>query len=424
MDVLEIIEKKKDNKELTYSEIEYLIKNYVEGIIPDYQMSAFLMSVCLKGMTKKETYYLTDVFLNSGDKLDLSFVDKIKIDKHSTGAVGDKTTLVVGPIVAAAGIPVLKMSGRSLGHTGGTIDKLESIAGFNVNLTNEEFINQSKDIGIVITSQTGNLVPADKKTYALRDVSGTTSSIPLIASSIMSKKLASGADKIVLDVKVGKGAFIKTIEEARELSKLMVDIGNNANKETICCLTNANYPLGYTVGNALEVLEAIDTLNCKGEKRFLELCLSLSSLMISLGKQISLEKSKLIAVEMLNSKKALEKLKELIKSQNGDINNIKTSKFTRVINSNKEGYINSIDPLKISKIVFEMGAGRLKKEDKIDLTVGIKFNKVIGDYINNGECIATIYYNPDKDVDNNEISEAFIIGEKQIEDNIIVDIIK
>ena len=284
MNIIDLINKKRLKKALTNEEIKFIIERFMSGKIKDYQMSSLLMAICINGMNEKETIALTKAMLDNSEKLDLSSIKEIKVDKHSTGGVGDKTTLVIAPLVAACGVVVPKMSGKGLGHTGGTIDKLESIEGFNPNLSDEEFINQLKEIRVAITTTSSNLVPADKKIYALRDVTGTVSSLPLIASSVMSKKIATGADRIVLDIKIGKGAFIKTKAEAISLAKIMIKIGKYFNKETVAIISNMNYPLGYNIGNGLEVMEAIDILKGKGNKELRELCLVLASHMVSLGK--------------------------------------------------------------------------------------------------------------------------------------------
>lgn len=310
MNIVSIIEKKKDKKTLTCDEINYAVNGYVMGIISDAQMSSLLMAICINGMNMDETYFLTKAMIESGDQIDLSKIPGIKVDKHSTGGVGDKTTLVVAPIVSACGVSVAKLSGRGLGHTGGTIDKLESIKGFRSDLSEEEFIKQVREIGIVDAEQTKEIVPADKKMYALRDVTGTTRSIPLIASSIMSKKIAAGADKIVLDVKTGSGALITDFEESVELAKTMVMLGKKFNKETIALITDMNEPLGSAIGNGLEVEEAIKTLEGNGEKSLVTLSITLATYMISLGKEIPFEEAKEEAIDALTSKKALNKFKE------------------------------------------------------------------------------------------------------------------
>ena len=423
MNIVEIIEKKKNKEELTFNEIKYAVEGYIIGIVKDYQMSALLMAIVLNGMSEDETFNLTKIMLDSGDKIDLSNINGIKVDKHSTGGIGDKTSLVVLPIVASCGVPVAKMSGRGLGFTGGTIDKLESIEGFKTSMDEEDFIKQVNKINIALISQTGNLVPADKKIYALRDVTGTTESIPLIASSIMSKKLASGSDKIVLDVKVGKGAFMKNLSDARKLAELMVKIGNNSGKETVALLTNMDYPLGRTIGNGLEVQEAIDTLLGNGDSRFLNLCLVLASYMVSLGKNISLEKALEEVEESYKNKKGYEKLKEFVSAQGGNINNIEISSSKIEIISDKEGYITNIDSLHLAELSNSLGAGRTKKEDSIDHGVGIKLEKVYGDKVNKGDILCYVYTN--KSIDEKEYRDCFNIEDDILDDiKVIYDVIK
>ena len=423
MNIIDIINKKEDAQELTNEEIKFVIDGFVNGDIEDYQMSSLLMTICINGMTFEETYNLTTAMLNSGDTIDLSSIDGIKVDKHSTGGVGDKTTLVVGPLVASCGVPVAKMSGRGLGFTGGTIDKLESIKGFKTNISNEDFIKQVNDIKMALVSQTGNLVPADKKIYSLRDVTGTTESIPLIASSIMSKKLASGSDKILLDVKVGKGAFMNTLEDAKKLARTMVDIGNKYGKETVAILTNMDYPLGRTIGNSLEVLEAIDTLDGKGEERFLKLCLVISSYMVSMGKNISIEDAIKEVEEKYNNKEGLKKLNEFISYQGGDINNIPVEKKYISIKSRTEGYITDIDTLKLAELCNDLGAGRKVKEDIINPKVGIKLLKTINEKVDIGEVIMNVY--TDKDIDEEEYLKTITITNEKLSDvKIVYGIIK
>lgn len=343
MTILNIIDKKRLNQELTYEEIKYVVDHYLTGDIKDYQMSAFLMAIVINGMTERETIDLTDVMINSGETIDLSVISGHKVDKHSTGGVGDKTTLVLAPLVASCGVKVAKMSGRGLGNTGGTIDKLEAIKGFNVNLNSEAFVNQVNNIGVAITSQTGNLVPADKKIYALRDVTGTVSSIPLIASSIMSKKIAGGADKMVIDVKVGNGAFMKSIEEARSLANLMIKIGKEYNKDTVCVLSDMDKPLGETIGNGLEVIEAMQLLKGKGSLELKELVVTLGTIMVSLGKQVDFMQAREEVINNLNNGQAYQKFVEMVTSQGGDINQIDFSSKTYSITSNQEGYLNMIE---------------------------------------------------------------------------------
>ena len=423
MDIVNIITKKKDNKELSYDEIKYAVEGYVNGDIKDYQMSSLLMAIVINGMTDEEIFNLTEIMLNSGDKLDLSSISGIKVDKHSTGGIGDKTTLVVAPLVSACGVPVAKMSGRGLGFTGGTIDKLESISGFNTSLDMNDFIKQVNDIKIAIATQTGNLVPADKKIYALRDVTGTTESIPLIASSIMSKKLASGADKIVLDVKVGKGAFMKNIDDAKKLSEIMIKIGKRFKKEVVALITNMDYPLGRAIGNGLEVKDAIDTLNGNGEERFTKLCLVIASYMVSLGKKINVSDALDLVKEKLDNKEAYNKFLELVKYQGGDINNIDICKNKYDIISDKEGYITDIDTLKLAEFANNLGAGRKTKEDNINYGVGILLNKKVNDKVSKNEVLG--YVVSDENVDTTSLISYFTIKKENINEiDIIYDVIK
>ena len=399
--------------------IRYFMK---DGTIKDYQMSAFLTEIDLLGLSEEESIDLTNIMLNSGDKIKLDI--KPLADKHSTGGVGDKTTLIVAPLVASLGVNVAKMSGRGLGHTGGTIDKLESIKGFKTEMTLKEFESQVKKIGIALVGQMGNLVPADKKIYALRDVTGTVDSIPLIASSVMSKKLASGADVIVLDLKVGGGALVENLEEAKELGGLMVKIGNMNGKNTACLLTNMDQPLGYAVGNSLEVLESIETLKGNGPEDLNELVIKLSSLMVSLSKNITLEEAKAKVKENLFNGKGYEKFEEWIEAQGGDIATLKVASKTKEIISKKEGYIKKIDALKIGKLARVLGAGRLTKEDIINHEVGILLNKKVGDKVSEGDRLLTVYYD-DKEITDKEVLECFEITEEYVEKpNVIIDIIK
>lgn len=374
MTILEIIDKKRLNKELSRDEIEFAINGYLDGSIKDYQMSSLLMAIVLNGMTDKETIDLTDIMINSGDVIDLSDVEGIIVDKHSTGGVGDKVTLVLGPLLASMGIKIAKMSGRGLGHTGGTIDKLESIKGFNVSINQKQFVKQVNDINIALVSQTGNLTPADKKIYALRDVTGTVESIPLIASSIMSKKIASGSDIIMIDVKVGSGALMKTLEDARELANLMVKIGKAYRKPTICLITNMDEPLGYAIGNALEVEEAINTLKGNGPSDLLEVVMTLCSIIIGAIKKIPNSDAKDLLFKQLNNGEAYKKFEELVKSQSGNLKDLKISEKVFSIKSDKAGYINKIDALKLGEIAKQIGAGRSSLEDKIDYEVGLVYH--------------------------------------------------
>ena len=404
MNTVEIINKKRLGEKLSKEELEFVFNGYLNGTVKDYQMSSLLMAICINGMSDEETFNLVDIFIKSGDVLDLSTISGIKIDKHSTGGVGDKVTLIIGPIVASLGIPVAKMSGRGLGHTGGTIDKLESIKGFNVYLTEKEFINQVKNIGLAVTGQTKNLCPMDKAIYALRDVTGTVSSIPLIAASIMSKKIAGGADKILLDVKVGDGAIMKTMEEAGKLANIMERIGKYYGKEVICELTDMNTPLGDNIGNALEVMEAMDIL--KGKKSHLrDLCVEESAIMVSMAKGISIEESEREVIETLDSGRAYDKFLEFVKAQGGDINELNVSNKTIDVKSIKEGTLTKIKALALGNLSVSLGAGRLSKEDPIDYGVGIVIKKHINDHINIGDILCTLYVNKDIEVNPNDYFE-------------------
>ena len=389
MRMFDIIEKKKNKQELTKEEIKFVVENYTNGNVPDYQMSALLMAICINGMNDNEINYLTYYMLNSGDRIDLSMFNNT-VDKHSTGGVGDKTTLIVTPIVASLGDKVAKMSGRGLGFTGGTVDKLESIKGYNISLTKDEFINQVRDINIALIGQSSSIALADKKIYALRDVTATVSSIPLIASSIMSKKIASGAKNLVLDVKVGKGAFMKDIESAKKLATQMVKIGMSFNINTVALLTNMDIPLGNNIGNILEVKEAIEVLNNKGPSDLREVSIYIATLMHSITNNISFNESYKMVINSINSGKAYAKFKELV-SRQGGVLEFDNPTYEYKIYSKKEGYINSMDTERIGKISVSLGAGRLTKEDQIDYTAGIVINKKINDYVKEGDLIATFY---------------------------------
>lgn len=392
--ILDIINKKRLGKELSYEELDFFFNGYLDGKVADYQMSSLLMAICINGMTDEEIYALTKIFIDSGDVLDFSDIPGIKVDKHSTGGIGDKTTLVIAPIAAACGVPIIKMSGRGLGYTGGTIDKLESIPGYRIDLTDEEIIKQVHEIGIVVTGQTGDLVPMDKVIYALRDVTSTVSSIPLIASSIMSKKIASGADKIIIDIKVGNGALLQTKEDAKKLSSLMKKIGSFYNREVHTIISDMNAPLGYAVGNSLEVLEAIDVLKGKEkDNHFVDLCIELASDMVSMGKNISIEEARDLVLDAIDSKKAYKKFLELVEYQHGDIKGIKVSENTYKIKAEKSGIIKKIDALEVGKLSLNLGSGKVSIKDKIDDTVGVKLNFEVGDVVDKGDVLATIYYN-------------------------------
>lgn len=400
MRIVDLIEKKKNGYALTKQEIDFIIDGYTKGTVPDYQMSAFLMAVYFKGMDKEETANLTLSFVNSGDRVDLSAIDGIKVDKHSTGGVGDKISLIVIPLVASVGVPVAKMSGRGLGHTGGTIDKLESIKDFRVEISEEEFINNVNNYKMAITGQSANLVPADKKIYALRDVTSTVDSIPLIASSIMSKKIASGADAIVLDVKLGSGAFMKSIDEAKELARTMVDIGKSLNRNTIAIITNMNQPLGNEVGNANEIKEAIKVLRGQGAEDETTVALTIASYMCVLGGAFeNFEDAYDHLKKLINSGDAIVKFKELIKIQGGDpdiVDNpdkLPQAKYHIDVISKDSGYVNKIDAESIGISAMLLGAGRKSKEDNIDYSAGIHLNKKIGDKVEVGEVLCTLHTN-------------------------------
>ena len=410
MDILEIIDKKRCNQALSKEELQFVVDGFLDGTVKDYQMSSLLMAIVLNGMTEEETMLLTEIMKSSGDEIDLSRIKGVKVDKHSTGGVGDKTTLILAPVVASIGVPVAKMSGRGLGYTGGTIDKLESIPGFKTSLTEEEFFKQVNEIGCAVVSQTGNLVPADKAIYALRDVTGTVSSIPLIASSVMSKKLASGADKIVIDVKVGRGALMKTLEEAREFARMMVKIGMRFQKETVCILTNMDEPLGMNVGNALEIKEALEVLHNKGPKDLRDLVIYLASYMVHLGKDISLEEAKRQVLEVLENGKALKKFEEMVTRQGGDLEKLTYAPKIFSIKSTQTGFIRHIDALKVGKVVHNIGAGRTKTEDPIHYGVGMELSLKTGDFVTEGEELAKVYLDT-IDVKMQDILDCFQITE-------------
>lgn len=391
--ILDIINKKRLGKELSYQELDYFFNGYLNGDIADYQMSALLMAICINGMTDEEIFALTKIFIDSGDVLDFSDLPGIKVDKHSTGGIGDKTTLVIVPIVAACGGTVVKMSGRGLGYTGGTIDKLESIPGYRIDLTDEEIIKQVHDIGLVVTGQTGDLVPMDKVIYALRDVTSTVSSIPLIASSIMSKKIAGGADKILIDIKVGNGALLTNKEDAKKLSSLMIKIGEYYNKEVRTIISDMNAPLGYAVGNSLEVLEAIDVLTGKEKNTpFVDLCLELAANMVSMSFEISYDEALERVKKVIADKSAYNKFLEMVKYQKGDINKIKVSDNKYEIKAPNSGIISKINALEVGKLSLRLGAGKENIMDKIDYTVGVELHKLIGQSVRRGEVLATVYY--------------------------------
>ncbi len=415
MSIVDIINKKRLGNSLSKSELEDAFLGYYHGDVTDYQMSSLLMAICLKGMNDEEIIDLTDIFIHSGDILDLSCVDGITVDKHSTGGVGDKTTLVVASIVSSLGIKFPKMSGRGLGHTGGTIDKLESIPGFRVNLTEEEFIKQLNEVGAAIISQTKNLAPLDKKVYALRDVTGTVESIPLIATSIMSKKIASGADKIMIDVKVGTGALLKTKDDAIEISRIMKLIGNHYSKEVETMITYMDIPLGTSIGNALEILEVVKIL-CNEENNYLvALCKALSSKLVQLALGKTINQANDMVEDSLKTGKAYAKFLEIVKAQGGDLSSLRVSKNTQDIYSTKSGHVIDMDAYRFGKLSLDLGGGRKTKEDKIDSSVGIVLKKKIGDDVQIGDVLCTLYLKEDSDKIQEDLTDyyTFTTGEEE-----------
>lgn len=433
MNILQIIAKKRDKQELSKQEIDYFIQQYTKGIIPDYQMASLLMAIFLNGMSKREITDLTLAMAYSGEVLDLSSLGKIIVDKHSTGGVGDKVSLILLPLVASLGVPVAKMSGRGLGFTGGTVDKLESIPGYQTDISIDQFKQNVKDIGISMISQTMNLAPADKKMYRLRDSISCVESIPLIASSIMSKKIASGAQKIVLDVTVGDGAFMKTIERARELAHEMIEIGKLANRETVCVLTSMEQPLGYAIGNQLEVIEAVECLQGNMPEDVKQVVLSLGSEMLKLsglGDDLRQNKDKLW--QAIQEGKAYEKFLTMVSTQGGDISYLQNSnqlikaKYMCPVISKESGFVQAIPAEQIGKITCALGAGRIQKEDQIDPSVGIVLHKKIGDYVEKGEVFATIHANQLSSAKQAEkdLRNAYQLGKerKQIDD--VIEIIQ
>ena len=406
MNIIEIINKKRLGKILTKEEINYAVNGYLSGEVKDYQMSSLLMAIVLKGLTDHEIITLTEIMLNSGEKLDLSNLGSV-VDKHSTGGVGDKTTLIVSPIVASCGARVAKMSGKGLGHTGGTIDKLESIPGFKVNLDEQTFLEQVKKVGLAIVSQTANLVPADKKIYALRDVTGTVESIPLIASSIMSKKIASGANNLVIDVKVGRGALIKNLKDARKLAHLMIKIGSSHQIKVVCLLTNMDIPLGNNIGNALEVREAEEVLQGK-KGNLTDLCIEIAAQMVHLNLNISVADAKKLVQENLKNGSAYQKFLEFIKAQQGDINALPESTYHYEVKSTKKGYINDINALTLGELSMQLGAGRMNLTEKLDYGAGITLKKEVGDMVEVGDTLMILHTN--KVLDNDFLkNSAFVI---------------
>ena len=424
MNILEIIEKKRDGQELKKEEIEYFVNGYVSGEVADYQAAALVMAIFLNGMTKQETTNLTLSMANSGEILDLTKLNKTIVDKHSTGGVGDKVSICLLPLVASLGVPVAKMSGRGLGFTGGTVDKLESIPGYKTNIDIHSFVKNVENIGISMISQTMNLAPADKKLYALRDSISCVESIPLIASSIMSKKIASGADKIVLDVTVGKGAFMKTLNKAEILANEMIEIGKLANRQTVCILTNMEEPLGHAVGNNLEVMEAIKFLKGDMPEDLKDVVFELGAYMIKLaGVNDNLQENKKMMLDNIKNGKAFEKFKELVKNQSGDItylDNVEKfdkAKFIEPIIAKREGYIQEINAEDIGKVACGLGAGRIKKEDNIDYSVGIVLNKKVSDFVLKGDVLGFVYANNiDKlEFAKRELEDIIKISDKKID---------
>ncbi|MGG2028276.1 pyrimidine-nucleoside phosphorylase [Gottfriedia sp. S16(2024)] len=432
MRMVDLIEQKRDGKTLTTEEVNFVIKGFTDGSVPDYQMSAFAMAVFLKGMTEKEYSDLTMAMVHSGDTIDLSNIEGIKVDKHSTGGVGDTTTLVLGPLVASLDIPVAKMSGRGLGHTGGTIDKLEAVEGFHVELTEEEFTKQVNDIKLAVIGQTGDLTPADKKLYALRDVTATVNSIPLISSSIMSKKIAAGADAIVLDVKTGAGAFMKDIDDARDLAKAMVKIGNNVGRHTVAVISDMSQPLGFAIGNALEVKEAIDTLKGEGPKDLEELCLVLGSQMVVLAKKAAtIEEARAKLLENMKNGKALEVFKAFLVAQGGDgsvvddPSKLPQAKYVKEVVAKQDGYVSQIVADAVGTAAMKLGAGRATKESVIDLAVGLMLNKKVGEAVKKGDSLVTVYSSTEdiSEVEKDLLENIKISAEKVEEPTLVYDLI-
>lgn len=423
MRMVDIIVKKRDGKVLTKEEISFFVKGYVGGSIPDYQVSALAMAILFRGMNKEEITILTDLMMHSGDIIDLSSIKGVKADKHSTGGVGDKTSLVLGPMVAACGVKIAKMSGRGLGHTGGTLDKMEAIPGMKIAIPEQQFIKQVNEVGLAIVGQTGHLVPADKKLYSLRDVTGTVESIPLIASSVMSKKLASGSDTILLDVKFGSGAFMKDLASARELARTMVDIGDGLGRDTRAILTDMEQPLGLAVGNALEVKEAIATLSGKGPRDLVELCLEAGAIMLEQAKVVTdLKKGRKMLEKVIADGSALSKLREMVKAQGGDVSFIDhpdkfpLSRHVIEIHSQKDGYVRRIEALEIGESAMRLGAGRETYDDIIDMSAGIVLNKKVGDQVKKGDVLCVVHTNKeDYESILQDIHHSFKLEQEKIE---------
>jgi len=424
-----LLKKKRNGQELSREDFEYFVNGFLNGEIPDYQVSAFLMAVYFQGMTGPETAIFTDVMMHSGDVIDLSGINGIKVDKHSTGGVGDKTTLILAPLVAAAGAKVAKMSGRGLGHTGGTLDKMESIPGLSVDMNKEQFLKQVNEIHIAICGQNESLVPADKKLYSLRDVTATVNSLALIASSIMSKKFACGADAIVIDIKVGAGAYMKTTAEAEKLAKLMMDISRDMNREVVVVISAMNEPLGKMIGNSLEIKEVIDTLKGNGPDDLKELVLSLGSHMLVLAKLVDdTDEGARLLNQLLIDGSGLAKFKELIEAQGGDTSVVDNpeilprAKYSQEFKSSEAGYIHSLDALKVGLACVKLGAGRETKSSQIDFGAGIELKNKIGDYVEKGEVLAIMFSSEEsRFIDANRLfSEALMLNDTPLNDRPLV----
>lgn len=431
MRMVDIIAKKRDNQPLTKQEIDFFVEGYTNDEIPDYQISSIMMAIFFNDMNEEERADLTMAMVNSGDQIDLSEIEGVKVDKHSTGGVGDTTTLVLAPLVAALDVPVAKMSGRGLGHTGGTIDKLEAVEGFHVEITEQEFIDIVNRDKVAVIGQSGNLTPADKKLYALRDVTATVNSIPLIASSIMSKKIAAGADAIVLDVKVGDGAFMKTTEDATELANAMVSIGNNVGRNTMAIISSMEEPLGRAIGNALEVKEAVETLKGQGPEDLTELSLELGSQMVVLGgKAETLEEARTKLQEVIDDGSALEKFKVFLKNQGGDasmvddLSKLPQAEYTFEVEAEKSGFVEKIGSEAMGVASSMLGAGRQTKDDIIDLAVGLMLNKKVGDSVETGDSLVTIYSNTeDVEAVKQKVLENYKIGDDKTDIELIRKVI-
>ena len=423
MRMYDLIEKKRNGEVLSKEEIVYMLEGYVQGTIPDYQMSAMLMAIYFKGMNDEEIGFMTNEVAHSGDMVDLSAIDGIKVDKHSTGGVGDKTTLIIAPIVAACGVKVAKMSGRGLGHTGGTVDKMEAIPGMQTSLDRERFFEIVNRTGLSVIGQSGNMAPADKKLYALRDVTATVDSIPLIAVSIMSKKLAAGSDCILLDVKTGSGAFMKELEDSITLAEKMVAIGEQAGKKTVALITDMDVPLGYNIGNSLEIIEAVDTLNGKGPEDLTEICYDLATNMLYMAGKGSLEECKKLVKEAIESKKALQCLIDMVEAQGGDssvirdTNNFEKAPYSYEVCASQSGYVNHINTEACGIASVMLGAGRETKDSVIDYTAGISLRKKVGDDVVQGDVLATLYAADEAlfEEAQKKFLEAYSIGTNQVE---------